>query len=319
MWRFAHVETAAFGRPARAKLGGPVTRASDLHHSRLSPDMLSKGCFLAGEVALFYLKGGTVKPRPDTRRVCVGCITLCLCVLLCGCIGATRLPVRASGPAGVTIQKNEIDLSFLHVGATQREEVKNQLASINTSYSNPRLFWGRWSESRWGYWWVVGMPCNNCMAGDAHRKWHIQNLLVTFDENGFVTSKEAISDDGVLWRSLHSHMLDGPSPSLDLSQPIRIELTTPEPTAILLGKDKIELEQSDREAPNVQISVANVVRFSHARTLNIKGAPGTTCHALEFSEKTAFGKKIKFCAEANQIGTLFQYLQQVGPPGMTWQ
>jgi hypothetical protein len=44
-----------------------------------------------------------------------------------------------------------------------------------------------------------------------------------------------------------------------------------------------------------------------------------TCHALEFSEETLDGKKIRFCASADQIGILFQYLQQVGPTGMNWQ
>ena len=123
-----------------------------------------------------------MQPKPlssPSRASCV--IALFFCTFLCGCVGATRLPVRARGPAG-SIQKKEIDLNFVQVGTTRREEVINQLGAISTGYSNSRLFWGRWTESKWGYWWVVGYPCNNCMAGDAHRKWHIQNLLVAFDE-----------------------------------------------------------------------------------------------------------------------------------------
>jgi len=109
-------------------------------------------------------------------------LTLCFCALLCSCVGATRLPVRATGPAGA-LQPRAIDLNFVQTGFTQREEVAHQLAAVDTTYSNPRLFWARWSESRWGYWWVVGMPCNSCIAGDAHRKWHFKNFLVAFDEN----------------------------------------------------------------------------------------------------------------------------------------
>jgi len=77
-------------------------------------------------------------------------LMFCLCALLCGCIGATRLPVRVVTPAGTRIHPKEIDLSFLQVGATQRDEVAHQLAAIDTSYDNPRLFWGRWGESRRG-------------------------------------------------------------------------------------------------------------------------------------------------------------------------
>jgi hypothetical protein len=262
-----------------------------------------------------------VKPGPATWTSRIGCILpLCLCALLCACVGATRLPVRATSPAGAAIQKNEVSLGFLQVGSTHREEVVNQLTAINTSYSNPRLFWGRWGESKWGYWWVIGAPCTgNCAAGDAKRIWHVQNLLVTFDENGVVTSKQTITDEKRLWPTLHSRMLEAPPAPFDLSQPIRVELTTPEPTAILLGKDNIELEQSDRDAPHVQIPLLNIVRFSHGTSLNKRGSPGVTCHTLEFSEKTAYGKKMKFCADAKQIGTLFQYLQQVQPLNMAWE
>jgi hypothetical protein len=251
----------------------------------------------------------------------MGCvIPLVFSAVLCDCVGATRLPVRATSPAGAAIQKKEINLNFLQAGSTHREEVENQLSAINTTYSNPRLFWGRWGESKWGFWWVVAVPCtSNCAAGDAKRIWHVRNLLVTYDENGLVTSKETIPDEKKFWRSLHSRMVKAPPPPLDLAQPVRVELTTPEPVAILLGKDHIELEQSNSDAPNVQTPIMKIARFSHGTSLNKKSSPGVTCHTLEFSEKTVFGKKVRFCAEANQIGILFQYLQQAGPQSMAWQ
>jgi hypothetical protein len=263
-----------------------------------------------------------VKPKQSFQRYHVLCviILLGLCAALCGCVGATRLPVRATGPAGTTIQKKEIDLGFLQVGATHREEVANKLADIDTSYSNPRLFWGRWGESRWGYWWVVGYPCDNCgVGGDAKRIWHVQNVLVAFDEKGVVTSREPIGDDSLLWRALHSRMVEAPPPPLDLSQPVRVPLTSGSPAAILLTKEVMEFESSKEGQSNVAISALKVVRFTHGSSSDKKASPGVTCHALELSEKTAFGKKIKFCANAAQVGVLFQYLQQAAPPGMTWQ
>jgi hypothetical protein len=206
------------------------------------------------------------------------------------------------------------------VGATHHEEVANQLAAINTSYSNPRLFWGRWGESRWGYWWVVAAPCTtNCAAGDAKRIWHVQNLLVAFDENGVVTSKQTMTDDKAFWNALHSHPLEVPPPPLDLSQPIRISLTTPEP-AILLTKDSLEFEQHlDEEKLNLPISVLKLVRFSHFKTKYKQTPLGVTCHAMELSENGVYGKKITFCAEANQVGLIFQYLRQAGPRNMRWE
>lgn len=246
-----------------------------------------------------------------------GIITLSFCALLCGCIGATRLPTRAIAPGGEKIEQKELDLRFLQVGSTQREEVAHQLAAVDTAYSNPRLFWARWVESRWGYWWVVGWPCNNCMAGDAHRKWHMQNLLISFDENGTVATKESLGDD-LIWPALHSRLLAIHSTAVDLSQPVRISLANSDPIAISLKKDRMEFERAPGSGKEtVLVPVQMVTRFTHRKILE-KGS-STTCHALELSEKSEFGKKIKFCAEPNQVGILFDYLQNVAPPTMKWQ
>jgi hypothetical protein len=50
-------------------------------------------------------------------------------------------------------------MSFLQTGTTRREDVLTQLHLIDTTCSNPRLFWGRWSESKWGYWWCARKTC----------------------------------------------------------------------------------------------------------------------------------------------------------------
>lgn len=267
-----------------------------------------------------------MEPRQVCWRHRARClIVVSVCLFLWSCAGATRLPARARSPLGATLEKNKIDLAFLQVATTRREEVATKLAAIDTSYSNPRLFWGRWSESRWGYWWVVVAPCSGICAGasggDAKRIWHVKNVLVAFDENGVVTSTETIKDDDALWRALHSRMVGAPPPALDFSQPIRLSLLSREPSAILLNKDSMEFEHSTskRNKPNVRLSALKLARFSHGATRDKKTSAGSTCHALEFSEKTAFGKKIKFCANAEQVGTLFQYLQTTGPLEMKWQ
>ena len=100
-------------------------------------------------------------------------------VILSGCAGATRLPMSARGPAGETLQNKRLDLTFLDMPGIQRQEVVSRLSSVDTSYSNPRLFWGRWSDSKWGYWWFIAG--GNNAAGDAKRVWHIHNLLISFD------------------------------------------------------------------------------------------------------------------------------------------
>ena len=249
-----------------------------------------------------------------------GClIATCLCILLCGCVGATRLPVKVVNPAGIRIQQKEIDLSFLQAGTTQRDEVAHQLAPVDTSYDNPRIFWGRWSESRWGYWWVLGWPCDNCMAGDAGRLWRMKNLLVTFDENGLVSDRHMVND-AQLWRTLHARIAAIQPPTLDLSQPVRIPLTSADPMAIRMSQEGMEFERPPESGkPDVQVAPVKIVRFKHSAIADGAPSPSVTCHTLELSERTPFGKKIKFCSEASYVGILFEYLQQAGPPTMKWE
>src|SRR5712692_9217710 len=153
------------------------------------------------------------------RHLAVSALALSATIILSGCAGATRLPMRSKGPAGEALQIKQLDLSFIDAPGTQREDVVRRLGSVDTGYSNPRLFWARWSESKWGYWWFVAAQTGG--AGDAKRVWLMHNLLVAFDENGAVRKKEVIDNDASLWAELHAQLAVGPP--LDLSEPVPLE------------------------------------------------------------------------------------------------
>src|SRR5438270_13506086 len=103
-----------------------------------------------------HAEGGR-KSHPARRNVkslhqlAVLSSTLSLSVFLAGCVGATRVPSKSRGPDGEALQSKKLDLAFLDTSGMQREEVVRRLGSVDTAYSNPRLFWGRWSDSKWGY------------------------------------------------------------------------------------------------------------------------------------------------------------------------
>jgi hypothetical protein len=84
----------------------------------------------------------------SVRRLTILGLALLAFVISSGCAGATRLPMRTRGPAGEALPAKQLDLAFLDVGGTQREEVVRRLSSVDTAYSNPRLFWGWWSDSK---------------------------------------------------------------------------------------------------------------------------------------------------------------------------
>jgi hypothetical protein len=227
------------------------------------------------------------------------------------------MPDRVRGPAGSQIEKGELDMTFLESSSVHREDVTSKLAPIDTGYRDPHLFWGRWVDSKWGYWWVVvaagpGSPAVG--AGDAKRIWHVKNLLVTFDDNGVMQKREVIDDEHIFWRALHTHV--SLMPPLDLSQPEYLVLESPTPQSILLHKDYFEV--TGKKGP-VRISPTTVVRLTHEPAPNKRDRAGMTCHTLHFSEKTAIGRKLTICGSAPKVVTLFEYLQEMGPKTMQWE
>jgi hypothetical protein len=253
-------------------------------------------------------------------RGALGIVADIFCALaLSGCVGATRLPERTNGPTGTTIQKNDIDLAFLQAGTTRREEVVNRLNRIDTGYSSPRMFWGRWSGSKWGHWVILAVP--GSAGGDAARNWHVHNLLVSFDENGVMQSKDLVDGEKDLERELRAQLAK--APLLDLSQPVPIKLKSNvdpagEPqygvTNMTLTKDGILLGKFS----TLEISPLNVARISYE---HFYGSPhsDSICHSLHLAEKTRAGKKIFFCTSAANLATIIKYLQQAGPPNMRWE
>jgi len=237
--------------------------------------------------------------------------TLTICALLTGCLGATRLPVRDRGPAGEQLQKNDLDLSFLESTNLHRDEVVTKLTRVDTGCSDPNLFWGRWAESKWGYWWVVAAQTG--AFGDAKRVWHVKNLLITFDENGAIQSKDLIVDDRVLWRKLHDHVSQEPAIEIAESEAVAVQGKARSMTLTSSG-----LEIVGKKGPFV-VSPSKVARFSHLGSLDKRTNAGITCHTLHLSEKTPVGNKVTFCDSNERVLGVFRYLNREAPKDMQWE
>lgn len=238
-------------------------------------------------------------------------------VSLTACVGATRLPVRSRGPTGERVPAGGLDMSFLEGGSAHHDDVSSKLASIDTGYRDPHLFWGRWADSKWGYWWIVVSPgptSGTAAAGDAKRIWHVKNLLVTFDDNGVIQKREVIDKDSVLWRELHAYVAQ--RPAVDFSEPRSLALDTGS-RSVLLHPDYLEVMRK-KKGP-VRIAPSSIVRFEHVSAKNKRESAGVTCHSLHFSEKTRIGRDLHLCGDAEMVVTLFEYLQQTAPKSMRWE
>lgn len=256
--------------------------------------------------------------RPYALRVCqlamLAC-TLTQCALLSGCFGATRLPTRSKGPLG---EEKRIDLTFLQAGVTRREDVVQKLDWLNVGYSHPRLFWGRWLSSSWGWWFVVCCAAEGG-AGTGGRLWGPKNLLIEFDEAGIVKWHGLVEDEKLV-PELHARLAQ--EPPLDLSHPIRIELEHWHRghrdyrfAEMRLGTQELAFHEDGLHGHAFQITPDKVRRIGPAG--RGRGEGGIT-FVLFLSEKTSAGRTLAFRADASSLIILLRYLNQMGSTMMQW-
>ena len=233
-----------------------------------------------------------------------------LVLVLSGCTVPMRLPSRINGPVGGTIQKDDIDLTFLQAGTTRREQVVSRLSRIDTGYSSSILFWGRWNESKAGYA-VIGP-----LGGGAERIWNLHDVLVSFDENGVMQSKVLIGSEKALDRQLITQLTK--APLLELSEPKQIGLMEIRHGVKEMTFTKDAMLVRDETAKLVEIPPLKVTRISY--TAAPYGLPSdSSCRILHLTEKTSIGKNLFFCVSERNLPTILKYFQQAGPPNMRWE
>src|SRR5581483_11204178 len=134
-------------------------------------------------------------------------------LVVSGCAYPSKLETRERGVVGMEINKADLDFSFVQVGRTRREDILTKLSAIDSGYSHPKLFWGRWASSSWGMVRGIGILSE---YEENQRIWNNRNLLISFEENGTVTNITEV-EEKVLCRKLQTHVSQ--LPVLDLSEP----------------------------------------------------------------------------------------------------
>lgn len=254
-------------------------------------------------------------------RYPAACAVIALLLLFSACFGASPMIKRERGPSGQQLEKNTLDMSFVHAGTTTRAEVLSKLSSVNTGYDDAHLFWARWATSNWGYGWMVIAPATNggggSGAGDAKRVWHVHNLLIAFDEHGIVQTKQSIDDNDELWRELHKYVAT--LPPVNATEAVSFPFGKYGERHITFGADGISAHRARGKVKSVNFAADKVIRITHSGAKDKRNGPGISCHVLELREKTAFGKNISFCADGRNLIATFRYLQRFASPNMLWE
>lgn len=227
------------------------------------------------------------------------------CLLLTSCFVPYRTDRSNIGVAGIGAQP--VDLNFLEPGLTSRDEVLSKLAFMNAGVKSERIFWGRWSESKWAYVWFAAGGYN--AAGGSGRMWHRSNIILQFNENGVLQQSSIVPDkqiETMLARSLQHH-----SP-LDLTTPASIDVehvtfNGDHPVTLGLGRDTIEFADSKHQH-QFKTSRDKVAGLTHA----IGGKndePQFLYETLRFTERTKAGRKVVLKMSPASFFTLLQYLE----------
>jgi hypothetical protein len=202
-------------------------------------------------------------------------------------------------------------MTFLEAPSVHREDVTSKLASIDTCYKHPTSSGdaGLIPGGDTGGSWPTGTA-----DGDAKRVWHVKNLLVAFDDNG-VHAKTRSHRQRPRTLAGIAHLCRPDACARSFQAPL-----PPANFGLLLRHFASGLPgghgQEERPGP---FSSSSIIRFDHESSKDNRQNSGVTCHTLHFSEKTAFGRKLILCGNAEMVVTLFESLQQTAPKTMLWE
>ena len=253
-----------------------------------------------------------------------------LCAYFCGCAAVPmRVPTKARNVSGEVGKK--LDMDFIQVGSTKREEVGQKLSWINTGVKDERVFVGRWADSSWGVAWAVAGY--TYAASGWNRSWTTHTLVLGFDENGVVRQMSVVPDKDVL-RTLSEQVSKDSSSSLDLSTPIKVPVEYYIRASkrflgtLVLGRDALvflqDRETNSKEVYDFRISPAGISHLSmghgHGRPIRIERGvgsdvlpPGNVVVTIHFKQKTSVGSKIKVGVDIPTTMILVKYIAKTRP------
>lgn len=248
------------------------------------------------------------------RLACIGL----LCLACCGCLVHQKPELHGASGFPPT---NKLDLTFLKVGTTSRQEVLDRLAWMDTGVGDDRFFWGRWKANHpWEVSWVFGME--DSTADDL---WDVHNLIIDFDEKSIVGQITHFPNRRMI-TELSTRLAPDASHSLDLSVPVTIDVAyvhngeqDREYGSLILSQDAVEFVAND---PTVRETVREKYSFKTSPdnlasiTMNwlVRGDPGPVRKALEtihFKHETKLGSMMTISIDLPGTATLIKYLSQI--------
>ena len=250
--------------------------------------------------------------------------TLALALNFLACLGSPiPLPRRNRGATG---EEHKLDLTFLKPGVTSRSEVGQTLGWLDVGYPNSYVFWGRWSSSAMGYWFVAGGGYNAAAGGG--RIWGVHNVVLSFDDHGLLRETH-LTDEGALLLTLHQTFVECGGSPLDLSTPIVLEVehwhvnsASYVPAKLELAAQTLDLQEFSRSLHYAHFSPSEILSVTHSGMTSQaqnRENPAAATVTLFLQSRTPVGEKLTLRMSPNDLATLVQYLDQTAPATVKWE
>jgi hypothetical protein len=244
-------------------------------------------------------------------------LALALCLLLTGCVVSVPMTKRVQGASG-TPEKKTVDLAFIKIGQTQREEVMQKLGWSDTGVKESKLFLGRWISSGSAPLFEIGGYGGG--VDDVGRKWNAHNLFVEFDDKGVVSAVHDISEKDLV-PQMSDWITRSKAASLQLSPPLELQIEHhqnnggPDSAQLLLSQSVFEFHESGNKH-NFRVTPENILSLTAARPFGKQPNPSDLDESIRFRETTAAGDRISFSISPQGLLVLTKYLHQVQPSAL---
>ena len=213
----------------------------------------------------------------------------------------------------------QLDLTFIKLGETSRDEVTQRLSWIDTGVSGKNFFVGRWAENSWAVLW--GAAAYYSANGGYNQVWNTHNVIIDFGDESVVTRVEQFKDKYII-ANLAQRIRQAQEAKLDLSVPIKVPIRNScfndvngYPGNFILSRDELEFlesptDKNGKQKHSYKTPAENVTGITMG--FDDPSQPQQICAVLHFRQKTRAGKKMSFRVDLVGTVSLVKYVTEYG-------
>ena len=237
----------------------------------------------------------------------------------CGCLVVPIHHAKEMKSLSADPAPKQVDLTFIKLGETSRNEVVQHLGWIDTGASGKNFFVGRWAENSWALLW--GAASYPAVNGGYNQVWNTHNVIIDFDEKSVVVGVEQFKDKYII-DNLAQRISQAQEAKLDLSVPIKVPVQNScfddangYPGDLILSSDELEFLESvtnkhGKQGHSYKTPATNVTKVTMG--FDDPSQPQQICAVLHFRQKTRTGKKMSFRVNLSGTAALIKYVTEYG-------